>query len=118
MSVKHSQQVEETINPAGTGVSKQVLISDKEGPNFAMRKFKIQPGGSMPNHINLVEHEQFVVSGSEQIGIGEEVYTVKAGDVVFIPAEVPHWYQTVGDQPFEFLCIIPNKPDETIILDE
>lgn len=118
MSVKRSHQVEETANPAGTGVTKQVLISSEEGPNFAMRKFKIQPDGSMPNHTNQVEHEQYVVSGRARIGIGQEVYEVQAGDVVFIPAEVPHWYQTIGDQPFEFLCMIPNKPDKTTILEE
>jgi quercetin dioxygenase-like cupin family protein len=118
MSVKHSQQVEETVNPAGDGVTKQVLISSEEGPNFAMRKFKIQPGGSMPNHTNLVEHEQYVVAGRARIGIGQKVFEVQTGDVVFIPAEVPHWYQTIGEQPFEFLCMVPNKPDKTTILDQ
>jgi len=118
MSVKSSHQVEETVNPAGKGVTKQVLISSEEGPNFAMRKFKIQSGGSMPNHTNLVEHEQYVVSGRARIGIGQEIFEVQPGDIVFIPAEVPHWYQTIGDQPFEFLCVIPNKPDKTTILEK
>ena len=118
MSVKHSQDVEEVVNPAGEGVSKQVLISSDEGPNFAMRKFKIQPGGSMPNHTNLVEHEQYVVSGRARIGIGDQTFEVQPGDVVFIPAEIPHWYQTLGDEPFEFLCLIPNKPDKTVILED
>ena len=69
MSVKHSKDVIEVSNPTGKGVSKQVLISPDEGPNFSMRKFIIQPGGSMPNHTNLVEHEQYVVSGHARIGI-------------------------------------------------
>ncbi len=117
MYVKHSKDVEVTPNPAGTGVTKQVLISSDQGPNFAMRKFKIQAGGSMPRHTNLVEHEQFVVSGRARIGIGEEEFEVQSGDIVFIPAELPHWYQTIGDQPFEFLCLVPNKPDKTVILE-
>ena len=36
---------------------------------------------------------------------------VKKGDVVFIPANMPHWYLTVGDEPFQFLCLVPNQPD-------
>ena len=72
----------------------------------------------MPNHTNLVEHEQYVVSGRARIGIDDKVYEVQAGDVVFIPGEVPHWYQTLGNEPFEFLCIIPNKPDQTTIIDD
>ena len=85
MSVKHTAELESTIVEGGTGVTKKVLISSEEGPNFAMRRFEIQPGGGMPNHINLVEHEQYVLSGQARIAIGEEIYHVKPGDVVFIP---------------------------------
>jgi quercetin dioxygenase-like cupin family protein len=31
--------------------------------------------------------------------------------VVFIPAGTPHWYEVVGDERFEFLCVVPNLPD-------
>jgi oxalate decarboxylase/phosphoglucose isomerase-like protein (cupin superfamily) len=38
--------------------------------------------------------------------------------VVFIPEGVPHYYQNIGDEPFEFLCMIPNKPDEIKLVEE
>ena len=117
MSVKHSQDIETTAIEAGVGVTMQVLISSEEGPNFAMRRFEIQPGGGMPNHTNLVEHEQYVLGGSAEIAIGDETYHVEAGDVVFIPSGVPHWYKNDGEEPFAFLCLVPNKPDKTIILE-
>jgi quercetin dioxygenase-like cupin family protein len=44
------------------------------------------------------------------------VHQVRAGTVVFIPAGTPHWYQAEGDEPFEFLCVVPNLPDKTEIL--
>ncbi len=116
MSVKASYSLDETVVEAGEGVAKQVLISSEEGPNFAMRRFTIQPGGGMPNHTNLVEHEQYVLRGQAQVGIGEEVFQVKKDDVVFIPAEIPHWYKNTGDERFEFLCMVPNQEDETTIL--
>ncbi|RME77102.1 MAG: cupin domain-containing protein [Chloroflexi bacterium] len=116
MSVKHLNEVPAQPVQAGTGVSFQVLIGPDEGPNFAMRRFIIQPGGGMPNHTNQVEHEQFVLRGQARIGIGEEVIEVKAGDVVFIPAGTPHWYQNTGSEPFEFLCVVPNRPDKIEVL--
>jgi quercetin dioxygenase-like cupin family protein len=116
MAVRHSGDVDVVSLENGEGVTRQVLISSEEGPNFAMRKFTIQPGGGMPNHTNLVEHEQYVVAGSARIGIGDEIFEVKQGDVVFIPAEVPHWYRNEGDVAFEFLCMVPNKADKTTIL--
>ncbi len=111
MSVKKIKDITiEKIN-AGKDVFRQVLISSTEGPNFAMRRFIIKPGGHMPDHTNLVEHEQLVLNGRAEIAIGDETYQVKKNDVVFIPANVPHWYKTLGDEAFEFLCVVPNLPD-------
>ena len=87
MYVKKVKDVESTIIGAGQGTSRQVLISPEQGPNFAMRKFVMQPGGDIPAHTNAVEHEQYVLSGRARIGIGDEVYSVEKDDVVFIPAE-------------------------------
>ena len=50
--------------------------------------------------------------------IGEEVHEVKAGDVVFIPGGTPHSYDAEGDEPFEFLCVVPNGPDAIELVDE
>ena len=118
MSVKHSMDVEKQIVKAGDKTTLQVLISASEGPNFAMRRFVMEPGGGMPNHTNAVEHEQYVLHGHAMIGIAGEEFEVRAGDVVFIPEGVPHWYQNLGEDTFEFLCLIPNKNDEINIIDE
>jgi len=117
MSVKHTRDVVAEVVDSGVGVTIQVLIPPEEGPNFAMRRFVIEAGGSMPNHTNQVEHEQYVLSGKGKIGIGDEIFEVQKGDVVFIPAGVPHWYKTIGDEPFEFLCSVPNLPDKIVILE-
>ncbi len=118
MAVKHARDVEAQVVKAGESTTIQVLISAQEGPNFAMRRFVMKPGGGMPNHTNTVEHEQYVLKGHASIGIGAETFDVRAGDVVFIPEGVPHWYQNLGEEDFEFLCIIPNKQDEIKIVDK
>jgi quercetin dioxygenase-like cupin family protein len=116
MSVKHSTQVNAEQVTAGVKTTRQVLISTQEAPNFALRRFIMEPGGGMPRHTNTVEHEQYVLTGQARIGIADEVFEVKQGDVVFIPENVPHWYQNTGAGNFEFLCIVPNKTDTTTIL--
>jgi quercetin dioxygenase-like cupin family protein len=118
MSVKHADEVESKNVAAGTHTTIQVLIPADEGPNFALRRFSMATGGGMPRHTNAVEHEQYVLNGEAQIGIGDQVFNVKKGDVVFIPAGAPHWYQNAGEENFEFLCIVPNLPDEIRILGE
>jgi len=96
---------------AGSGTERQVLIGEDTGPNFQMRRFIMQPGGGMPRHTNTVEHEQYVLRGRANIGIWDDTFAVSAGDVVFIPAGVPHWYRAAESGPFEFLCMVPNLPD-------
>ncbi len=89
----------------------QVLISSEEAPNFACRKFVMEPNGGMPRHTNLVEHEQYIVKGSAVVEIGEEVFEVSEGDSVYIPSQVPHSYKA-GKDGFEFICVVPNKEDK------
>ena len=118
MSIKHSSDVEAKNVAAGKDTTIQVLISSQEGPNFALRKFSMQKGGGMPRHTNTLEHEQYVLRGEATITIGDETHHVKTGDVVFIPEGVIQSYENTGEEPFEFLCFIPNKEDRITIVDE
>jgi quercetin dioxygenase-like cupin family protein len=111
MSVRRADSLPAEEVKAGTGTTRQVLIGPEQGPNFALRRFIMQPGGGMPRHTNTVEHEQYVLRGAARITLGDEVHQVKAGDVVYIPAGQPHSYRAEGSEPFEFLCVVPNKAD-------
>lgn len=117
MSVRHSDAVPSEEVPAGRATRRQVLIGPDQGPNFALRKFAMEPGGGMPLHTNTVEHEQYVLRGRARVVIGSEVFEVRKDDVVFIPGGVPHAYETLGEEPFEFLCVVPNLPDRTSMVE-
>jgi quercetin dioxygenase-like cupin family protein len=116
--VRKTEAVPAEMVRAATGTTRQILIGPGEAPHFAMRRFVMEPGGGMPKHTNTVEHEQYVLRGRAKIGIGDEVVQVGQGSVLFIPAGTPHWYRVEGDEPFEFLCVVPNAPDEIRILDD
>ena len=97
---------------AGTAAAMHVLLGPGDGaPHFTLRRFLMGAGGGMPLHTNRVEHEQYVLAGRARVRIGGTDHEVGQGDVVFIPAGVPHAYQVV-EAPFEFLCIVPNLEDE------
>jgi quercetin dioxygenase-like cupin family protein len=116
MFVKHAADIPVESVTVADRTSRQVLIGSGLGPNFAMRRFVIRGGGSMPLHTNTVEHEQYVLGGNARVVIGEESYTVRKDDVVFIPAGIKHSYTVIGDEDFEFICVVPNKPDETKVV--
>jgi quercetin dioxygenase-like cupin family protein len=109
-----------SVKPAGKAKPQKVeraakaeiawLVDRNDGaPNFEMRMFTIRPGGSIPKHYHPdIEHEQYVLKGRYRVGIGEKVYTVKAGDSIYIPKGTPHWYRNTGRVNAEFLCIVPR----------
>lgn len=114
--VKRSGEVERRPVSAGSAAESQVLLGSDDGaPNFAMRRFIMGEGGGMPRHTNRVEHEQFVLKGRARVAIGDRVVEVGPEDVLYIPAGTPHSYEVL-EAPFEFLCMVPNLPDEIEIL--
>jgi len=115
--VKRSSGVERREIAAGTATEMQLLLGPADGaPNFAMRRFIMGPGGGMPRHTNSVEHQQWVLRGRARIGLGDEVHEVGPEDVLYIPAGMPHYYDVI-EAPFEFLCMVPDAPDEIRILE-
>ena len=116
MYVKKVKGVESTIIGAGQGTSRQVLISPEEGSNFTMRKFVIEPGGSIPARTSGAEHEQYVLGDTGRVGIGDQVYEVGKGDVAFISAGELHWYEAYGEEPFEILLVLPNRDNEMVFV--
>lgn len=104
---------------AADGLSKAVLLDESDGaPNFAIRRFTLEPGASVPKHTNEVEHEQYVLAGEYTVGIGEEEYTVAAGDSLLIPARTVHWYRNDGELEGAFLCAVPNGDDSIDLVDD
>lgn len=97
--------------------SMAILIGPKDGaPNFVMRRIVMEESGGMPAHANAVEHEQYVLSGRARVGIADEIHEVSAHHVVYIPAGTPHWYDVL-EAPFEFLCLVPNVPDQVRLVE-
>lgn len=117
-----SASIESESVGAGEGMAKQVLIGPETGPNFAMRRFELAPGATVPKHTNEVEHEQYVLQGEYTVGFREDgedtEYTVSAGDALLVPAGVVHWYENPGDDPGAFICVVPNGDDTIQVLDE
>ncbi len=93
------------------------VFSPEEEKDFIVRKVSLEAGGSMPNHTNIIQHQQFVLSGEAKVGIGSEVYHAKAGDFLYIPAGVPHYYEACYGSGYAFLCMITTKDDEIVLVD-
>ena len=117
-AVKKSAEVDAETLKGARDTRIQVLVGPDDGaPNFVMRRILMDEVGSgMPAHTNAAEHEQYVLRGRARVGIEGAEYEVGADDTVFIPAGAPHWYDVI-EAPFEFLCVVPNTPDEVRLVE-
>jgi len=111
--VRSMEAIDEVEVDRSRGTTIQILLGPEEGvPNFATRRFTIQPGGRIPCHRHeSIEHEQVVLEGAMVIGFDGEETEVMAGDCVFIPSGVAHWYENRGSVPVRFLCVVPMTAD-------
>lgn len=117
-TVRAASSVPLTEIALGRAAALQVLVGPQQGDtNFVLRRFVFGPGGAMPYHTNLVEHQQYVLRGRARLRIGDAVHEVGADDTLFIPAGVPHSYEVL-DGPFEFICVVPDRPDQVTLVTE
>jgi quercetin dioxygenase-like cupin family protein len=91
------------------GATIRWVISEADGSDtYALRVIELQPHGNTPHHSHWFEHQNYVIEGEGTVTIGDAVYPVKPGDVIFVPGGVQHQYRSTGDTPLRFLCGIPQ----------
>ena len=100
----------QTVHDEGaSGATIRWVISEADGSdNYALRVIELEAGGNTPHHSHWFEHQNYVVEGEGTVTIGDTVYPVKAGDVIFVPGGVQHQYRSSPDRPLRFLCGIPQ----------
>ena len=89
-------------------VTMAVMVGREHGaPNFALRQFLVAPGGNTPRHSHDYEHEVFIVSGRGTIFLEGKDHPLRAGDVVYVPADELHQFRAAADEPLRVLCLVP-----------
>lgn len=98
-------EMEDTVETRGLNV-----IGPPEGwENHTLRLFRIEPGGHTPHHQHDWPHINHVVSGKGTLTLGDTVYQLTEKDFAFVPPNTLHQFTNPHDEPFEFICIVPQK---------
>lgn len=89
------------------GVRMAVMVGREDGaPNFALRQFQVEPGGHSPRHSHDYEHEVFIVDGGGTVLLNGKEQSIRAGDVVYVPADHEHQFRAANGG-LKFLCLVP-----------
>jgi quercetin dioxygenase-like cupin family protein len=79
--------------------------------------FKVEPGERLPMHTDSPEEILYIVSGTAEAHVGDEVGIVSAGDLAVIPAMVPHGLVNIGDETVEVVGFF-SEPEVTSSFEE
>jgi quercetin dioxygenase-like cupin family protein len=81
-----------------------------EGATVALNR--LQPGHEPRPHSHPNEQIAYVISGTIDFHIGEEVVRVSGGGLLVIPPNANHWGVVVGDEPVLNLDVFTPKRSE------
>ncbi|MEQ8770704.1 MAG: cupin domain-containing protein [Phycisphaerales bacterium] len=91
-----------------SGASMAIMVGRADGaPNFALRQFRVEPGEHTPRHAHDYEHEVYVVAGSGTAHLSGEDRAIRAGDVLYVPADEVHQFRADRGDDLRFLCVVP-----------
>jgi len=92
------------------GASKANVIGPDQGwDNHTMRVFRLEPGGFTPRHQHDWEHINHVIQGRGRLRIGDTIHDLSEKDFAFVPPNTEHQFENPHSEPFEFICIVPNR---------
>ncbi len=94
------------------GGSVRVVIGPNDGAhNFAVRYFEIEPGGQSSFDRHEHDHGVYILKGRARVLMGWDVHEVGPGDVVYIEPNEQHQFESIGEGPLGFLCVVPPREE-------
>jgi len=96
---------------------KLLLTSQQTGGQFSMIEVVIPAKSDGEFHIHQKEDESmYLLDGELEMTIGDDVFTLKAGESYFAPPNIKHRLRNVSDKPARGVTLTtPGGSDELIV---
>ena len=100
------------------GVRAKTLVGEATGSvALTMTDARLDPGSKSPVHIHPNEEEAvLVLEGSLEVALGEEVRTLRAGDVLLAPPGMKHGLSNSSGQMARVITTFPSNAPKTTYL--
>jgi quercetin dioxygenase-like cupin family protein len=96
------------------GATYTILMTGKDtGGRYCLIEMLIPPGGGPPPHRHDFEEMFTILDGEIEFSFRSEPRRAAAGSTVNIPANAPHAFKNMSDQPARLLCMcLPAGQEE------
>jgi len=111
MKIKKRDGVPLADTQGYTAVTKQVVLGPEDGSDeIVLRYFSVAAGGATPFHSHDFPHLVKIEAGwGVAVDADGNEYPLVADDYVYIEANEVHNFKNTGEEPFEFICIVPLR---------
>jgi quercetin dioxygenase-like cupin family protein len=84
-----------------------ILLSGEDtGGAYGLLDMRVAPGNGVPRHTHTREDEAlFVLSGELEATVGDEIFTLRAGETLIAPRNIPHQLRNSGNVPNHYLIM-------------
>lgn len=97
-------------NPVG-GVLTFMLTGDESAGVVTVVETIAAPGEGPPLHVHAEDELIYLVDGKLRVRLGDDEHEAQPGALVFIPRDVRHTWQNVGDTEARFVVtLMPAAP--------
>lgn len=98
---------------------RELLHPDKQPLElrYSLAHAIVSPGESSTPHSLKTSEVYYVLNGTGEMHIDDEVQTIQPGDAVYIPPNARQFVRNVSAEPLVFLCIVDpawQPEDETV----
>ena len=84
-----------------------ILLSGEDtGGAYCLLNMRVAPGKGVPRHTHTREDEAlFVLSGELEATVGDEIFTLRAGETLIAPRNIPHHLRNSGNVANHYLIM-------------
>src|SRR5688572_9312954 len=108
-----SGQTSENTRAIPGAVFNFLAMGHQTDGQHALIKINVQRGAEPPAHTHSREDESyFILKGSINYTVGEDVITVNEGEYIFLPKHVPHKFEILSDAADVLMWMSPAGLDQ------
>jgi quercetin dioxygenase-like cupin family protein len=84
-----------------------ILLSGEDtGGAYCLLDLRLAPGQGVPRHTHTCEDEAlFVLSGELEATVGDKIFTLRAGETLIAPRNIPHQLRNPGNVANQYLIV-------------
>lgn len=92
-------------------------LAGLEGKEALVQVVEVAPGGAVPKHYHPGHEVTYVLGGTATLEIeGRPPLSLKAGDVVHIPAKAVHWGMNGGAEPLKLVVFRIHEKGQPVTI--